>query len=410
MAFNFGRTGRTMDAENVNPRARSSRGRKVGLGLSSAGIGNALSNTSGLSGLGARSNARPLQSLSDITNLQERDARKPRQPLAARTAAAPAPVPAPVPVPVSAGPVPTQCPVVPRRSERGLGLERDRILDEAMDVSNERTERNTRVAEENHARSQAAAEYLPEIMDALFNEEVCCRPRPSYMEIQPDINGKMRAILVDWLVEVHMKYRLREETLFLAVNLIDRYLSSLPVIRRRLQLVGVTAMFVAAKFEEINPPRASNFVYITDSTYSKEELLQMECAMLNCVNFQVVVPTAAHFLHPFLQANNCDGPRHRELIKYVLELALLDLRMIRVLPSELLAAAVLLGNELMARQAPWPRAMELATRHTQAQLRPLADELHGLLRQAPTQALEAVRKKYMLQQHHCVASAALAGA
>merc|ERR1719355_296187 len=102
-------------------------------------------------------------------------------------------------------------------------------------------------------------------------------------------------ILIDWLVEVHMKYRLRGETLFLTVNLIDRYLSRMPVMRRRLQLVGVVAMFVAAKFEEISPPELHDWVYITDKAYTNEDVLVMEVTMLNTLNFQVMVPTAAHF-------------------------------------------------------------------------------------------------------------------
>jgi len=264
---------------------------------------------------------------------------------------------------------------------------------------------------EAHQRSQAAAEYVPEIMERLFQEESSFLPRPDYMENQQDINGKMRAILVDWLVEVHMKYRLRAETLFLAVNLIDRHMSTMPVQRRRLQLVGVVGMFVAAKFEEIDPPRATDFVYITDNTYTKDDLLQMECTMLSALDFRVVVPTPAHFFNQFLKANDCDNARQIETIKYTLELALTDLRMIRYSPSHLLAAAILLSNDLFSRAALWPDVMVQTCRHTQEELRTCVEELRGLLRAAPAGSLQAVRKKYMLQQHHRVASTAvLAGA
>merc|ERR1712028_56510 len=99
------------------------------------------------------------------------------------------------------------------------------------------------------------------------------------MSMQTDLTHKMRTILIDWLVEVHMKYRLRPETLHLTVNLIDRYLTRMPVMRKRLQLVGVVAMFIASKFEEISPPELHDWVYITDKAYTQDEVLGMEVTM-----------------------------------------------------------------------------------------------------------------------------------
>lgn len=98
------------------------------------------------------------------------------------------------------------------------------------------------------------------------------RPMPSYMERQRDINHNMRSILVDWLVEVAEEYRLKPETLFLSVNYIDRFLSSMAVQRTKLQLVGVTCMLLASKYEEIQPPTVDNFVYITDETYRRDQV------------------------------------------------------------------------------------------------------------------------------------------
>ena len=86
---------------------------------------------------------------------------------------------------------------------------------------------------------------------------------------KPDINEKMRGILVDWLVEVHLKFKLMPETLFLTANLIDRYLATRAVSRKNLQLVGVTAMLVASKYEEIWAPEVRDFVYISDKAYDR---------------------------------------------------------------------------------------------------------------------------------------------
>ncbi len=90
----------------------------------------------------------------------------------------------------------------------------------------------------------------------------------------------MRAILIDWLVEVHLKFKLVPESLYLTVNLIDRYLEREQVNRQKLQLAGVTAMLIACKYEEIYPPIVRDFVYITDNAYTKEEILAMERRML----------------------------------------------------------------------------------------------------------------------------------
>merc|ERR550537_298302 len=109
----------------------------------------------------------------------------------------------------------------------------------------------------------------------------------------------MRAILIDWLIEVQMKYKLRKETLYLCVNLVDRSLSIRPVARRRLQLVGVGGMLIASKFEEIYPPETRDFVYITDNAYTKEEVLSMEVSMLTALGFNLCCPTVAHFLERY---------------------------------------------------------------------------------------------------------------
>ena len=92
------------------------------------------------------------------------------------------------------------------------------------------------------------------------------------MHRQRDINENMRVILVDWLVEVSEEYKLQAQTLQLAVSYIDRFLSEMSVQRGKLQLVGITCLFVAAKYEEIYPPALAEFVYITDNTYTNDQV------------------------------------------------------------------------------------------------------------------------------------------
>ena len=95
-------------------------------------------------------------------------------------------------------------------------------------------------------------------------------PMAKYMKYQEDINPFMREILTDWLIEVHLKFKLQPETLYLTMNLIDRFLSKTSINRKNLQLVGVTANFIAAKYEEIYPPNVNDFVYISDNAYTRD--------------------------------------------------------------------------------------------------------------------------------------------
>ena len=108
------------------------------------------------------------------------------------------------------------------------------------------------------------------------------------MRQQAHINEKMRAILIDWLVEVHLKFRLKTETLYLTFNLIDRFLERVQVSRSKLQLVGVTCLLLASKYEEIYPPDLRDFVYVTDKAYTKKQILQMEGKMLKELNFKQI--------------------------------------------------------------------------------------------------------------------------
>lgn len=162
------------------------------------------------------------------------------------------------------------------------------------------------------------------------------------MSEQSDINAKMRAILVDWLVEVHMKFRLVPETLFLCINIIDRYCSQVKIKRAKLQLVGVTALLIACKYEEIYPPEVRDCVYITDSAYQREEVLDMEQDIVHKLGFRITVPTAFPFLHRFLKLINA-SPLVKHAASYYLERTLQEHDMLRYRPSLICAAAIVLA-------------------------------------------------------------------
>ncbi len=96
------------------------------------------------------------------------------------------------------------------------------------------------------------------------------------MENQNDINKKMRGILIDWSIDVHLKFKLVLEILYLTVNSTDHYLEIVRIKRTILQLIGFTSLLIACKYEEIYPPDIQYFTQITDNEYNKEELFQIE--------------------------------------------------------------------------------------------------------------------------------------
>ncbi|XVF35831.1 hypothetical protein REPUB_Repub19eG0004700 [Reevesia pubescens] len=121
----------------------------------------------------------------------------------------------------------------------------------------------------------AAVEYIDDLYN-FYRKAECtgCVP-PNYMAQQYDINEKMRGILIDWLIEVHYKFELMEETLYLTVNLIDRFLAVQQSVRKKLQLVGITAMLLACKYEEVSVPVVDDLILISDKAYSRKEVLDM---------------------------------------------------------------------------------------------------------------------------------------
>jgi len=121
----------------------------------------------------------------------------------------------------------------------------------------------------------SATDYVEDMYEYFRIKEGEAVVLPVYMDLtQSHINERMRSILVDWLVEVHMKFKLVPETLFLTVNLIDRYLERKEVTRSNLQLLGVSCLLIATKYEEIYPPSVSELVYICDNAYARQSVSQ----------------------------------------------------------------------------------------------------------------------------------------
>jgi len=173
-------------------------------------------------------------------------------------------------------------------------------------------------------------EYLDEIYNNLLSDEKELKysPKLGYMEMQEDINEQMRAILIDWLVEVHYRFRLKSETLFQTVWIIDTYLSLVEITRAKLQLLGIASLLISCKSQEIYYPQLNEFIDITDGAYVKKELIDMEKKVLKVLNFNIIAPTANDFYNIIAKAF-CFDQKQFYLGKYFLESSLIDYRMIK---------------------------------------------------------------------------------
>ncbi|XP_072167554.1 G2/mitotic-specific cyclin-B-like [Diadema setosum] len=209
------------------------------------------------------------------------------------------------------------------------------------------------------------------------------------------ITGRMRLILVDWLVQVHLRFHLLQETLFLTIQLIDRFLAEHTVSKGKLQLVGVTAMFVASKYEEMYPPEINDFVYITDNAYTKTQIRQMEVIMLKGLNFALGKPLCLHFLRRNSKAAGVDAQKHT-LAKYLMELTLPEYDMVKYDPSEIAAAAIYLSMTLLDPDSRWCSKMAHYSMYSEEHLTPIVRKLAKIVCKddSTSQKYSAVKTKY----------------
>jgi len=240
---------------------------------------------------------------------------------------------------------------------------------------------------------QAVPEYVNEIYEHMMEKEKKDRVDPRFLSTQVDINEKMRAILVDWLVEVHRMFKLLPETLFLAVNLIDRFLELKPVAREKLQLVGITSMLIASKYEEIYAPECNDFVYISDGAYSKEQILNMEQLILNTLNFNLTHPSPLHFLRRYSKAAGSDYTIHT-LCKYLIELMLIDVKLLKYTSSQIAAGSVYIARLMTQKTPSWTPTLEHYSTYAEAQVHAVAADMNELLKKAQKSSLKAIKKKY----------------
>ncbi|XP_010486814.1 PREDICTED: cyclin-B1-3-like [Camelina sativa] len=238
----------------------------------------------------------------------------------------------------------------------------------------------------------AAVEYVEDIYT--FYKEVENESKPlMYMHTQPEIYEKMRSILIDWLVEVHVKFDLSPETLYLTVNIIDRFLSLKPVPRRELQLVGISALLIASKYEEIWPPQVNDLVYVTDNSYISKQILVMEKTILGSLEWYLTVPTQYVFLVRFIKASGSD-PKLDSMVHFLAELGLMHYDSLMFCPSMLAASAVYTARCTLNKTPAWTDTLKFHTGYSESQLMDCSKLLAFVHSSVEESRLQGVFKKY----------------
>jgi len=224
---------------------------------------------------------------------------------------------------------------------------------------------------------------------------------PDFMNSQPHVNERMRAILVDWLIEVHQKFKLVPETLYLTINIVDRYLMKCHVTRSKLQLVGVTSLMIASKYEEIYPPSITDLVYICDRAYSKQEILDMEETVLKTLFYRVTIASAHAFLVRFLKAGHADK-KMVQLSCFILDGTLQDCSLLTHFPSQLAAASVFIARRCVGRNA-WSPTLLAHTGYKEDDVAPVARAILKAKDDSCSE-LRAIVKKYSSSRYGSVAN------
>ncbi|KAJ1511545.1 G2/mitotic-specific cyclin [Coelomomyces lativittatus] len=196
------------------------------------------------------------------------------------------------------------------------------------------------------------AEYVQEILEYLLDREKMFMPNPNYITLHPELRWHMRGILVDWLMEVHQKFRFLPETLFLGVNIMDRFLSKRTVSLNKFQLVGLASLFIAAKIEEIFCPPVANFSYMADSAFNDDDMLSAEKYILKTLTFDTWAPGPFSFIRRISKIDEYNL-HHRTAAKFFTEASLLDHRFLMFPPSLIAASAMYLARCVF--KAPGPR-------------------------------------------------------
>ena len=244
-------------------------------------------------------------------------------------------------------------------------------------------------------------EYIFDIFEDLIHQENCDCPTYGYMKHQTEVNKQMRAILVDWIIDVHKKFNFQQETLHLTINLLDRYLSKRNIKKIEFQLLGVTCLFISAKYEEIYKLEIHDFIYVTDNTYTINDLLSMEREVLNVLDFKLTVTTAYKLIEISQIIFNLNCLEYN-LARYFLEIFSLDYRITNYSQSVIAFSCLYLVNRLYQLEDKFFEYSPIEI--NEIEVRKCSKEIMFLYENIFTSSLKASKNKFSKREFNEVAT------
>ncbi len=247
-------------------------------------------------------------------------------------------------------------------------------------------------------------EYFRDTLTHLKSTESINSAKIGYMTTQPQISEIMRAKLIDWLMEVHVKFNLLPETLFLTVNLIDRFLFIKKVETKDFQLLGVSAMLIGCKYEEIYPPEVRDFVYATGKTYTDVDIIKMEGTILAALQFETLHVSSFRFLEWFHLVSHDETERMSFfLAQFLLELALIDYNMLKYSSSLLAASALNFARKYLKVDPNWSTTLQTYSGYKYKDLIECNEDLARIVKGIVKSTFKIAIKKFFSPEYKKVA-------
>lgn len=214
-------------------------------------------------------------------------------------------------------------------------------------------------------------DYSIEIFDYLRELEQKYSVDPTFIEqIQADLTWDDRKDLIAYVVKLQHKFRSTLETLYLTVNIIDRFLSKVEVSVSKLELIAITCFFIAAKYEEVYPPTMRHLIKISSNQFTSDVIREAERFIITTLNFELNFCGPMSFLRRVSKADNYDL-KIRTFAKYFTEITLLDHRFIGSPQSWIASGATYMAGKLLYEDFEWTEEHIYYSGYTEEQLIPL---------------------------------------
>jgi hypothetical protein len=248
---------------------------------------------------------------------------------------------------------------------------------------------------------QMVPDYFEENIRYLISQEKTHPAFGNYIAGHKTVSETSRAKLIDWLAELHYKYKMFPETIFTVATLVDRYLSAKAVPLAELQLVGAAALYIAAKFEETyQVPQLKQLISACAGQYTSTQLLNMEADMLAVFGFDLIVNSSYKFYEPLAKVAGLEA-KNMHLGQYVLELALFRPKFLEYSPSLMASACVYLIKKIRKCEQAWSEQMIKLVGYRESELKSCAKELCSLLEEAGEMTnCRSIKKKFSMPAYH----------